>query len=598
MTKRDMRRAGDAEPAQSGSARRQRAEEIFRERAAKSPVRLDALSAEETQLMLHELRVHQIELEMQNEELRRAQLELEAERAKYFDLYDLAPVGYCSVSRSGLILEANLTAAKLLGVARNMLFKRLISRFIVKEDQDIYYLMWKQLFETGAPQACELRMLKPDGTPIWVHLAATVARDAAGAPVLRVVLRDITERKQAEVAHNLLEARFHESQKMEALGTFAGGVAHDFNNALAMIIGNVELARQDVGSGHAALVSLEEIGRAGRRAKDLVQQILAFGRREKLERKATSLALVVVESARLVRATLPAIVSLSVVCEADTPAVLADATQIKQILLNLCSNALHAVQDQVRPGKIEIRLCAYGLAQGAARVELRPGRYACLTVRDNGKGMDEATRSRIFEPFFTTKASGKGTGLGLSVVHGIVRAHEACMEVESTPGNGSEFRIYFPAVEALVPDIIAPTAHTAPFHGTGKHVLYVDDEEAIIFLMKRLLERQGYRFSGFTDPREALAAARANPDDFDLAVTDYNMPGLSGLDVAHALKEIRADLPVVLASGYITEELRAHAPAAGVRELIYKPDTVEELCAAVARMAQTVGKKPKSSRSG
>ena len=583
MTKRDMRRAGDAEPAQSGSARRRRAEEIFRERAAKSPVRLDALSAEETQLMLHELRVHQIELEMQNEELRRAQLELEAERVKYFDLYDLAPVGYCSVSRSGLILQANLTAAKLLGVARNMLFKRLISRFILKEDQDIYYLMWKQLFETGAPQACELRMLKPDGTPIWVHLAATVARDAEGTPIMRVVLRDITERRQAEVAHNLLEARFHESQKMEALGTFAGGVAHDFNNALAMIIGNVELARQDVGPGHAALASLEEIGKASRRAKDLVRQILTFSRHQKLERKATSLTPVVLESARLLRAGLPAKVSLNVDCRADTPAVLADAMQVSQILLNLCGNALHTVQDQERAGAIEICLQAH--AQREARGDLRPGRYACLTVRDNGAGMDEATRARIFEPFFTTKQVGEGTGLGLAVVYSIVQTHEATIEVESTPGQGSAFHIYFPAAEAHVPADTAQAAHAAAIDGNGRHILYVDDEEGIILLMQRLLQRQGYRVSGYTDPREALAAARANAAQFDLVVTDYNMPHMSGLELAQALREIRADLPVVLTSGYLTEELRAKAPAAGIRELIYKPNTVDELCATVARFA-------------
>ena len=263
--------------------------------------------------------------------------------------------------------------------------------------------------------------------------------DLGGEVFLQATVRDMTERKRAETARDLLEGQLRESQKMEALGTLAGGVAHDFNNALAAIIGNVELARQDIGSGHAALVSLEEIGKASRRAKDLVQQILAFGRRQKLERKVMSLALVVVESARLLRATLPANVSLSVDCRPDTPAVLADATQVNQILLNLCSNAMQSIQAQARPGAIEVCLSVYDLTQGEAHGELRPGRYACLTVRDNGSGMDEATRARIFEPFFTTKPMGKGTGLGLSVVHGIVEAHAASLEVESTPGEGSEF---------------------------------------------------------------------------------------------------------------------------------------------------------------
>jgi CheY-like chemotaxis protein len=203
--------------------------------------------------------------------------------------------------------------------------------------------------------------------------------------------------------------------------------------------------------------------------------------------------------------------------------------------------------------------------------------------------MGEATRARIFEPFFATNAAGKGTGLGLSVVHGIVKAHEAGIEVESVPVQGSEFRVYFSASqaasEAPLAQVAAPASDAAPNRGNGKHVLYLDSEEAIIFLMKRLLERRGYRVSGYTDAREALAAVRVSPGQFDLAVTDYNMPGMSGLRVAEMLREIRADLPVVRASGYITEELRLKAPAAGVRELIYKPNTADKLREAVARIA-------------
>ena len=443
------------------------------------------------------------------------------------------------------------------------------------------------LIGEGREYDLEYAIQPADGSPSRViHSVAKVEKDAQGNPLAILgFIQDITERKNAEVAQALLETQLRESQKMEALGTLAGGVAHDFNNALAAILGNVELARQDVGPGHVALVSLEEISQASRRAKDLVQQILTFGRRQKLERKPTSLALPVVEAARLVRVTLPTTVSLSVKCDGDTPAVLADAAQIKQILLNLCGNAIQAMEHRAQGGVLTVNLSAYRLAPGEAHGDLRPGRYACLAVADNGTGMDEATRSRIFEPFFTTKPAGQGTGLGLSVIHGIVKAHEACIEVETAFGEGSTFRIYFPAVDVSVPELQAPIAKTAPVRGNGKHVLYVDDEEAIIFLMTRLLERQNYRVSGYTDPREALAAARANPDQFDLAVTDYNMPGMSGLEVASALREIRPDLPVVLASGYITEELRAKAPAAGVHELIYKPNTVDDLCEAVARCA-------------
>jgi CheY-like chemotaxis protein len=213
--------------------------------------------------------------------------------------------------------------------------------------------------------------------------------------------------------------------------------------------------------------------------------------------------------------------------------------------------------------------------------------------------MDLATRSRIFEPFFTTKPVGEGTGLGLAVVHGIVHEHDASISVQSAPGKGATFRIYFPAAQAKDAEAKqrTPEPDTAVesgdrplvLEGEGKHVLYLDDDEAIVFLMTRLLERQGYRVSGHTDAGEALAAVRAGPNEYDLVVTYYNMPGTSGLEVARALREIRADLPVALASGYITEELREKAPAAGVRELIYKPDTVEDFCQTVARLVNTLG---------
>jgi PAS domain S-box-containing protein len=447
--------------------------------------------------------------------------------------------------------------------------------------KETFHALWDKV-TNGQIWHGDLVNRRKNGEIYWEEVHIAPVKNEAGVLEHYVAAKvDITELKQAEAARVQLEAQLRESQKMEALGTLAGGVAHDFNNALAMIMGNVELARRCVGRGHEALVSLEEISKASRRAKDLVQQILAFGRRQKLELKTTSLALVVVETERLVRATLPVMVSLSVDCAGDTPAVLADATQIKQLLLNLCSNAADAAQDQDRPGLVEIRLDAH--VQNDARGNLRSGRYACLMVRDNGMGMNEKTRSRIFEPFFTTKPVGLGSGLGLSVVHGIVTSHNAALVVDSSANVGSTFRVYFPAVADPVPVDAEPTPVAAPIRGQGNHVLYVDDEEGIVFLMQRLLEHHGFRVSGYTDPRAALAAARANSDQFDLVVTDYNMPHLSGLVLARALRDIRADLPVLLASGYITEEVRAGAAAAGVRELIYKPNTVDDLCAAVMR---------------
>jgi len=427
---------------------------------------------------------------------------------------------------------------------------------------------------------------------------------------------DITERKRTEAACDQLQAQLRESQKMEALGTLAGGVAHDFNNIVATIAGNVELACQDVGPAHAALVSLDEIRRASQRAKVLVRQILAFGKRQTSERELISLEQVVTDSLRILRTMIPTGVNLVVDCATGVPTVQADANQIQQVLLNLCGNAWHAVQGLDHPGTIEVRLEHRIVNQASdaekewqpcgADTKLGPGRYACLIVRDNGRGMDATTRERMFEPFFTTKPVGEGTGLGLSVVHGIVRDHEATIGVRSKAGEGTTFCIFFRTVQASDCACTAPEAGrrrpvTAARDGDapmprepGGHILYVDDDESIVFLMTRLMQRKGYRVSGYTDPREAVAAMRADRDQFDLAITDYNMPELSGLDVVRALREIRADLPVAIASGYITDELRAKAPAAGVSELIYKPNTVDELCEVVARLAGSLRGAPKT----
>jgi signal transduction histidine kinase/CheY-like chemotaxis protein len=483
-----------------------------------------------------------------------------------------------------------------------------LQSYVLPEHRASFGALFERVMR-GENGMLEFEVLGLKNTRRWLETHATPMRDSAGKVVsLLGITRDVTGRKRAEQTQVLMEAQLRESQKMEALGTLAGGVAHDFNNIVATIMGNAELALEDVGPGHAAQESLEEIRKASRRAKNLVQQILAFGRRQVVERQVISLEPTVEESARMLRATLPAGVSLHVECAADAPPVLADATQVEQVLLNLCANAWQAMQGQALPATIEIRLVPH-IANGiqyagperrtrSGRVALRPGSYACLMVRDTGPGMDQATRSRIFEPFFTTKSVGKGTGLGLAVVHGIVQDHGASIAVQSAPGEGATFRIYFPAAERAAEQVqeARPEPGAARgqnggmpvSQGEGKSILYLDDDEAIVFLMTRLLERQGYRVSGHTDPQAALEAVRAQPNAYDLVVTDYNMPGLSGLEVARALREIRADLPLALASGYITEELRAQAPAAGVSELIYKPNTVDELCAVVARLANTL----------
>ena len=386
---------------------------------------------------------------------------------------------------------------------------------------------------------------------------------------------------------------------MEAIGTLAGGIAHDFNNIIATILGNADLARQDAGANAPVLESLEEIRKSGTRARDLVQQILSFSRREPTARRQLALAPVIEESVRLLRATLPARVALEIHCDTAVPAVLGDKTQIEQVLINLATNAMQAMRDA--PGRIEIRLDTVDL--DAALAEKHPalqvllahrlGRTVRLAVSDDGPGMDAGTLARIFEPFFTTKPFGEGTGLGLSVVHGIVQAHEGAIVVESTVGRGTTFTLFLP-LAAAPSDAPARAQDTAPGGSAmpisaRRQILYLDDDAALVFLVKRLLERHGIRVSAHTNQQAALEALRADPAAFDLVLTDYNMPGMSGLDVAREVRLIRATLPVVVATGFVDEHLRAQAAGAGVHEVILKASAVEDFCSTIEALLPPTG---------
>jgi len=488
---------------------------------------------------------------------------------------------------SGEILEVNLGFERMSGYSRSEVIGRNTLTLDLWADPVQRAALIARVTAGDTVFDVESTLRRKDGSLLTVLLWID-AVELGGELCTLCIGRDVTRQKAMQHEYDALALQLRESQKMEALGTLAGGVAHDFNNALAVIAGNVELARADLGASHPAHASLDEIGKATRRARNLVLQILAFGRRQPPERKAIGLCPVVQDTVQMLRASLPANVALNLHCDPSIPTVLADGSQVEQVLLNLCSNAWQAPPVPGRPRCIEVTVLPHTQVAGSGVPGLMPGRYACLSVSDNGPGMDETTRQRIFEPFYTTKPVGEGTGLGLAVVHTIVQAHEASIRVDSTPGSGSQFRVYFPGVGQAAPVAALPDAQRLPDTGHGEHVLYVDDEEALVVLTQRLLERHGYRVTGYTDPRAALAAVQAAPGQFDLVVTDYNMPGLSGLELAEALKALSPTLPVLMISGYITDELERKAPAAGVRELIYKPDTVEALCRAVDRAAKTL----------
>jgi PAS domain S-box-containing protein len=442
-------------------------------------------------------------------------------------------------------------------------------------------------FEGRAPvYRNEHRVRCKDGNWKWVlSRGVVIVRDDMGNPQRMVGTHtDITEHKQAEAQHRALEAQLRESQKMEAIGTLAGGVAHDFNNLLAAILGNLVLAREDVGEDHPAQESLVEINRAAIRARQLVQQILTFSRRQTQEMVRQPLTPLVEEALGLMRSLLPAGLKLVARLPASGLPVLADATQMQQVLMNLCTNAWQAMEGRSGDITVALREVQLNASQGLQLGGLASGVYACLSVADNGPGMDSATQLRIFEPFYTTKAPGAGTGLGLAVVHGIVKAHRGAIAVHSRPGEGARFDVYLPLAAGAEPDSLAPPQ---PLPATvqapsGKHVLYIDDYEALVFLVGRLLRKQGYRASTFESGEAALDWLREHPDEpVDLVVSDQNMPGMSGVEVAREMRRLRPGLRVAIVSGHVNDRLRAEATEAGVSDVMGKQDSMDALGEAI-----------------
>lgn len=446
-------------------------------------------------------------------------------------------------------------------------------QFVHADDRCRVAESFDRYLQTRVAQGIEFRTVRPDGALQWIAVRIGVQRpEWSEAGRLVGIFVDVTAEKRAEDAHV-------RSQKMEALATLAGGIAHDFNNILLAISGNTRLAMADLPQNHPVQHSLGEIDRASSRAADLVRRILTFSRHQEPRREVAALRPIVEEALRLIRPTVPGAIEIRTRLCDEAPPVALDAVQIHQIVTNLATNATHAIEP--RAGLIEVTLERATL--DAQSLEgLPPGDYARLTLRDDGAGMDAATLERIFDPFFTTKPIGKATGLGLSVVHGIVQNLGGAIVVDSAPGTGTKFEIYFPAANAAARP--AQIEKSGPLRGEGQRVLYVDDEEALVFLVTRVLERLGYSVLGFTDPAKALAAIRHDPSGIDVVVTDLSMHTMSGFDLARAALAARADLPVLLTSGYVRAEDRETARQCGIREVILKPNTVEELGHALNRL--------------
>jgi PAS domain S-box-containing protein len=429
---------------------------------------------------------------------------------------------------------------------------------------------------------CEYRVRHPDGRWRWLLSRGRCLRDAEGRPHRFVgSASDITERKAAEAERERLEAQLRQSQKMEAMGTLAGGIAHDFNNILGAILGYGELAQKGAPEGSRVRRHLDQVMHAGGRAKALVDRILTFSRSALAEREPVHVQSVVSDTLELLEASLPPGVRLERRLQAGDAAVIGDATQFHQVVMNLCTNAMHAMRGG---GVLAVILERAELAAPLAvsHGPLSAGAYVRLAVSDTGTGIPPGVLERMFDPFFTTKIVGEGTGLGLPLVHGIVADLGGAIDVATKPGEGTTFAIWLPlAGETARP---SPKAARQAPRGNGEAVMIVDDEPALVALAEEMLAELGYEPVGFESSVAAIEAFRADALRFDLVLTDEAMPDLTGTELARGIRRLRPEIPVVLMSGYGGTALAARAAAVGVREVLRKPLESRDLAESIARV--------------
>ncbi len=477
----------------------------------------------------------------------------------------------------GTFIDINLGFTALTGYSREEVIGRTssdINIWAVAKDRT---RLLDGLRQTGQVRNLEALFRLKDGSEKPALLSANII-ELGGEPHILSITRDISLLKKTEKEKHELEIKYMQSQKMEAIGIMAGGIAHDFNNMLAIIMGNAEMALLSLPKENPETYCVQQIILASQRVKELVKQILTFSRQTDHELLPLDLCLVVGESLQLLRSTIPTTVSIVQDFAKDCGLVMADATQMHQVFINLCANAVHAMDEK---GTLHVSCHVVELAAAdiAHQTDLLPGRYFKLRVADTGSGIAQDIQQRIFDPFFTTKGIHEGTGMGLSIVLGIVKSHKGFLQVDSAPGEGAIFTIYFPVLKNMPAD---KKAKIAVQHKEGtEHILFVDDEEMLAVLGGRMLERLGYTVSVTLSSVGALAKFKANPAAFDVVITDQSMPDMSGVELALQLVKIRPDIPIILCTGYSKKITEKEAMALGIKKFMTKPYDTKRLAQCV-----------------
>ena len=508
---------------------------------------------------------------------KQSQSDLRESEAKYRQLVNHAPAGIYEVDFiEGKFVNVNDLICEYTGYTRQELLA-MSALDILAEDSQKKFLerLDKILKGQKIPSSVEFKIRAKSGREFSVLINSKIIYGADGKPKgATAVVHDITEQKQAEEEKKNLEYQLQQAQKMEAIGTLAGGIAHDFNNILSVIIGYTELILMNGDVAGEVRQNLKEIFSASKHARDMVKQILAFSRQNKQERKPIQVAHIAKEAIKMLQASLPTTISIQHHIEKDTGVIEADPTQIHQVLMNLCTNAAHAINE--KDGVLEIHLGNIDLDQKAAAdiPGLKTGSYLKLSVKDSGEGIHPEVQQHIFNPYFTTKEKGEGTGLGLAVVQGIVKSNKGAVTVESEVGKGATFHVYLPTIKRK---LAADDEISTPLPMGCEHILLVDDEQPLVEIGRQMLERLGYSVATRTSSIEALELFKVDPNRFDLVITDIVMPNLTGDKLAKKIINIRNDIPVVLCTGYSEKFTRQNASEMGIQSFLMKPLVMRDL---------------------
>ncbi|MBW2518483.1 MAG: PAS domain S-box protein, partial [Deltaproteobacteria bacterium] len=506
---------------------------------------------------------------------------LRESEARYRQLLNHAPSGIYEIDLiNGKFVSVNDVMCEYTGYTRHELLSMNALDILTEEGQTKSLERFDRIQKgEKVPASVEYKIKTKSGRELWALLNTKFLQDAEGRPTrILVVAHDITELKQAQEEKKNLESQLQQAQKMEAIGTLAGGIAHDFNNILSVIIGYTELILMNARVDSEVRQNLKEIFNASKHARDMVKQILAFSRQNKQERKPIQVAHIVKEALKMLRASLPSTISIQQKIEKNTAIIEADPTQIHQVLMNLCTNAAHAIDE--KDGELEISLANVELDQNTASEipDLYPGSFLKLSVRDTGDGIAPEALPQIFNPYFTTKEKGEGTGLGLAVVQGIIKSLNGAITVDSQVGHGSTFHVYLPTIKR---ESVKEEEMPTPLPMGYERILFVDDEQPLAEIGKQMLERLGYRVDTRTSSIEALNLFKADPNRFDLVITDIVMPNMTGDKLANEMMGIRPDIPIVLCTGYSEKFTRQHAADMGIECFLMKPLVMQDLAGTV-----------------